>query len=112
MRLSGVIEEVILALHQGLVKVQKPGDASKACQAGRFPGSGGRITRGQTPVAYHEAFAATCSESDVMGSADARILCAFRVTRTLEQDGRDTEGFRRWAVNMNISRMKANFSGK
>ena len=25
--------------------------------------------------------------------ADARILCAFRVTRTLEQDGRDTEGF-------------------
>ena len=77
------------------IHIDRPsaGDASKACQAGRFPGSGGGITRGQTPVAYHEAFAATCSESDVMGSADSGILCAFRVTRTLEQDGRDTEGF-------------------
>src|ERR1039458_9450440 len=77
------------------IHIDRPsaGDAGEACQAGRSPGSGGRITRGQTPVAYHEAFAATCSESDVMGSADARILCALIVTRTLQQDSRDTEAF-------------------
>ncbi len=28
-----------------------------------------------------------------MGSAGAGIVCVFRVTRTLEQDGRDSEGF-------------------
>src|ERR1019366_925157 len=33
------------------------GDASKACQAGRVSDGGGRITRGQTPVAHPEAFA-------------------------------------------------------
>src|ERR1035437_3606260 len=69
------------------------GHAGEACQAGRSSGSGGRITRGQTPVAHHEALAATCHESDFNGSADAGSLRAFRVTRTLEQDGRDTEAF-------------------
>ena len=87
--------------HARNVHIDRPpaGDASKACQAGRFSGGGGRIARGQTPVAHHEAFAATCSESDVMGSADSGILYAFRVTRTLEQDGRDTEGLHSSAVS-------------
>ena len=67
------------------------GHAGEACQAGRSSGSGGRITRGQTPVAHHEALAATCSESDFNRSADAGSLRAFRVARTLEQDGRDTQ---------------------
>ena len=81
--------------HARNVHLDRPsaGDPGKACQAGRSSGSGGRITRGQTPVAHHEARAAPCSESDLMGSADAGSLCAFRVTRTLEQDGRDTEAF-------------------
>jgi hypothetical protein len=47
----------------------------------------------KTPVAHHEACAAPCSESEIMGSTGAGIVCAFRVIQTLEQDGRDTENF-------------------
>ena len=56
-------------------------------------GAGGRITGGQTPAAHHEACAASCAESDLMGSAGAGSLCAFGVTQTPKQDGCDTEAF-------------------
>ncbi len=41
-----------------------------------------------------------------MGSADAGILCAFHVTRTLEQDGCDTEAFHSSAVSPSLVKRK------
>jgi len=69
------------------------GNPSKARQARRSRRSGSRIIGGQTSVAHHEACAPPCAETDLMGSAGAGRLCAFRVTQTPEQDGCDTEGF-------------------
>ena len=68
-------------LHARSVHIDRSsaGDASKACQAGRSSGSGGRITRGQTPVAYHEAFAATCSESDCQGRSESTSVAAGKL---------------------------------
>ena len=84
---------VKVRFHASTVHLDRPsaGDPGKAWQAGRSWRSGGGITGGQTPVAYDEACAASCSESNLMGSAGAGSLCAFRFTQTPEQDGRDTE---------------------
>ena len=66
-----------------------PGEASQTWRSWR---SGSRIAGGQTPVAHHEACAAF-AEFDLLGSAGAGGLCAFRVAQTVEQDGCDTEAF-------------------
>ena len=48
-------------------------------------------------VAHNEECAASCSESNLMGSAGAGSLCAFRFTQTPEQDDRDTEDLHAFA---------------
>src|SRR5271167_3913534 len=86
---------VKVRFHARTIHLDRPsaGDPSKTCQAGRSWRCCGRITGGQTPAAHHEACAASCAESDLMGSAGAGSLCDFGVTQTPEQDGRDTEAF-------------------
>lgn len=69
----------------------RAGDPCAAYASRRSGRSRSRISRGQTPVAHHETGAAARAEPDPMGSAGARSLHAFGVTRTPEQDGRDTE---------------------
>ena len=86
---------VKVRFHARIIHLDRPsaGDPGKAWQAGRSWRGGSRITGGQTPAAHHEACAASCAESDLMGSAGAGSLCAFRFTQTPEQDGCDTEAF-------------------
>ena len=43
--------------------------------------------------AHHEASAAPCSETDLIGSAGAGRLYTFRLTPTSAQDGGDTAAF-------------------
>src|SRR5260370_20889060 len=58
---------------------------------------------GQTPVAHNEACAASCSESNLMGSAGVGCLCAFGFTQTPEQDGRDTQDLHAFAPSPSFS---------
>src|SRR5271154_5044516 len=94
-RLVNRLHIIRIRFHEIAVHLVRPpdSDAGKACQAGRSWCSGSGIAGGQTPVAHHEARAAPCSESDPMGSAGAGVVCLFRGSRTLEQNGCDPEAF-------------------
>jgi len=70
----------------------------------------GRISRGQAPIAHHEAVESPEPESDRVGSADSGIFYAVGLAHTLRQDSRSPEDLDSHAASPSFGEAKVSAS--